>query len=109
MTKKDGLKHSAAAPKENLSPTGRNTMANPTNASTPSATADKTKRKREPNPALKSLRSLGKGVGREVQETFRCTTDEHNKMVDQAQAKGYSSMSDFFRGMLGLDPARTGS
>ncbi len=106
MTSKRALKQSGQAPKEKPSQKGQD-MATPTNQLPTATPTDKPRRKREPNPALKSLRQLETGPVRAVQETFRSTVEEHNQMVERAQKKGYTSMSDFFRGEMGLDPART--
>lgn len=79
------------------------------NAQTATSTTTAPKRTRKaPNPAVKQLRAAETSAPREIQETFRTTIAEHNDLIDKAGACGYQSMSDFFRGLLGLDPPRAG-
>lgn len=55
--------------------------------------------------AAVKLDSLNRGPARTVQETFRATPDEHNKLVASAKKAGFTSMSDYYRSTLGLDAA----
>lgn len=74
--------------------------------STETATATKkTKKTKTSNGAveLAKLDKLPRGSSRSVQETFRATPEEHNKMVAEAAKGGFSSMSDFYRDRLGLE------
>lgn len=52
---------------------------------------------------LDQLERLDRGQTRSVQETFRCTPEEHNDLVALARKDKFKSMSDFFRTRLGLD------
>lgn len=80
------------------------TKENTTMSETAATEGKKSKAKKtKPANGLAKLASLPKGPIRSVQETFRCTPEEHNKLVEEAQKKGHTSMSDFYREKLGLD------
>jgi len=64
------------------------------------ATSNGKKAKRK---SLAELKKLDRGPSKSIQETFRCTEDEHNQLVDKAQKEKFNSMSDFYRAKLGLD------
>jgi len=85
------------------------------------ATKTKTKRVRAPKPKKSDveaslgmdgaeaegpheepLPTLPKRPAKEVQETFRCTRDEHRKLVMDASEGGYESMGAYYRAKLGL-------
>lgn len=49
------------------------------------------------------LPTLPKPPAKVVQETFRCTRDEHATLVRQASAEKFVSMGAFYRTKLGLE------
>jgi hypothetical protein len=61
-----------------------------------------TQRKRQRKPKIHTD-GLPHPAARNVPETFRVTFAEHEKMVTDAIANGYRSMSSFFRSKMGLD------
>jgi len=83
--------------------TATHTKENTMSETATEGTKTKKAKKAKPTNGLAKLAKLEKGPVRSVQETFRCTPEEHNKLVEDASAKGFTSMSDFYRHKLGLD------
>lgn len=56
----------------------------------------------DPDIVEEPLPSLPKKPAKVVQETFRCTKEEHGILVRAAAAEGFESMGAFYRTKLGL-------
>lgn len=85
-------------------PTATSTTQTKDSNMTDTAKSNGTKAKSKRTGTLQ-LKKLNRGPAKSIQETFRCTEEEHNKLVGLAEKEGFGSMSDYYRAKLGLDKA----